>query len=196
MTTSSVKQESPLNQIDLDSLRQANNLSVEERPFQGYIILRGKADDKRFIKATTKVLKQALPLTPNTAQLTSELDVLWYGPSEWLLITPPDKAADLVDKLSAALQGIHALVTETTGGNTMLEISGSAARNLLAKGSPYDFHPTVFALGQCTQTVLAKTAATIFPVGDGASYRVIVRRSFADYLGVWLRDAAREFIPH
>jgi len=34
---------------------------------------------------------------------------------------------------------------------------------------------------------------TIAPMRDGSGFEVIIRRSFADYLGLWLQDAALVF---
>jgi len=75
----------------------------------------------------------------------------------------------------------------------ILELSGDKARALLLKGCPLDLHPSVFKPGQCAQSVLGKTSVTLWQIADAPVYRMIVRRSFADYLGHWLIDAAREF---
>ncbi|NND00446.1 MAG: sarcosine oxidase subunit gamma, partial [Gammaproteobacteria bacterium] len=119
--------------------------------------------------------------------------VLWYGPDEWLILTPPAEGEKLVDSLRDALPGVFCAVTDISGGNTIIEISGSAAAALIAKGCPLDLHPAVFHVGHCAQTVMARTNIGLAKV-NSAQYRLIVRRSFADYLGVWLLDAAREFV--
>ena len=191
---SQVKQESPLNQIDLSPLENTEVLQVKELPFKGYIIIRGEASDASFLSACRKVLGADLPVEANTKITSNGADLLWYGPNEWLVITAAEQVDEIVTGLKSALEGLHSSVVDISGGNTMLEVGGSAARDLLAKGTPFDLHASVFQLGECAQTVLAKTAATIYPVGEGDQFRLVIRRSFADYLGVWLLDAAQEFL--
>ena len=75
----------------------------------------------------------------------------------------------------------------------MLRISGENAVNLLARDCPLDLHPRVFKPGQCAQTRLAKAGMIIAPWSDGSGFEIIIRRSFADYIGLWLLDAREEF---
>jgi sarcosine oxidase subunit gamma len=74
-----------------------------------------------------------------------------------------------------------------------LELSGDKAQALLLKGCPLDLHHSVFSFGRCAQTVMAKTSMILWQTSDKPEYKLIVRRSFSDYLGLWLLDAAREF---
>jgi len=34
---------------------------------------------------------------------------------------------------------------------------------------------------------------TIAPLRDGSGFEIIIRRSFADYIGLWMQDALVEF---
>ena len=66
-------------------------------------------------------------------------------------------------------------------------------RDLLAFKRTVDLDPREFGAGRCARTGLA-TATVLHAVTDNAaSYTVIVARSFADYLGLWLARAAQ---PH
>lgn len=185
--------QSPMLEIDFGLLQmQADVLQLQELPFLGHVNLRGNPDNTEFMTAVSAVLGK-LPVAANTVTTHEPYTILWLGPDEWLIITPQDGALPLVGDLRTAIGETFAAVTDVTGGNTLIELSGSAARDLLAKGSPLDFHPSTFGLGQCAQTIMAKTAVTIYPTNAESGYRLVVRRSFADYLGVWLLDAAREF---
>jgi sarcosine oxidase subunit gamma len=64
---------------------------------------------------------------------------------------------------------------------------------LLATDCPLDLHAREFKAGQCAQTRLAKATMTLSPLADEAGFEVIIRRSFADYLLLWLQDAAVAF---
>ena len=77
-----------------------------------------------------------------------------------------------------------------------MNLRGPNSREVLAKGCTLDLHPRVFGPGQCAQSNVAMTAAVIRPLIDKegtASFDLIVRRSFADYLARWLEDASREY---
>ena len=63
----------------------------------------------------------------------------------------------------------------------------------MSKGCTVDLHPRVFGPGRCTQTHLGKAVVLIRQLDDSPSFDIIVRRSFADYLGLWLKDAALEY---
>ena len=166
---------------------------ISERPFLGHVNLRGDPADPAFTSAAEDVLGLALPAEPNTTVEAGGLLALWLGPDEWLIVTPPDAQAALVESLEAALDGIHAAVTDVTGGQTVITLGGPNARDVLAKGCPLDLHPTAFRPGDCAQTLLGKANVTLRCVDDTPSYELIVRRSFADYAALWLQDAAQEY---
>lgn len=188
-------QASPLVQIDLQQLGAATErLSITEVAFLGYVNVRGRVDNTAFVSALEGALGGALPKANNTFVTHGDFTVLWFGPDEWLVLTPQGKELELVSTLRAAFVGLFAAVTDVTGGYTAVDINGSAARDLLRKGSMIDFHSSVFVAGQCAQTLLGKTGVVICQTTDAPNYRVIFRRSFGDYLGLWLLDASREFV--
>ena len=134
-------------------------------------------------------------MEPNTVAVNGALLALWLGPDEWLVVTPPSAQTRLSESLEAALLGRHAAVTDVTGGQTVITLSGPRARDVLAKGCPLDLHPAVFKPGHCAQTLVAKANVTIRCVDDSPSFELIVRRSFAEYTALWLHDAALEYGP-
>lgn len=166
---------------------------LSERAFMGHINLRGEQSDQAFTKAVASALGVALPLEPNTVSDGQYVTALWLGPSEWLLLTAPDGQHEMAKALQKALGNISSAVTDVSGGQTIINIRGSHARDVLSKGCTLDFHPMVFGPGQCAQTNIAKATATIRKVDDSPSYDIIVRRSFADYLASWLQDAVLEY---
>lgn len=187
-----VKRESPLVQASFASgLTQATQL--REKPFLGYVNLRGLTSDEAFLNAAASVLGAGLPQTPNTVVVSGDYVVYWHGPSEWLIVAPVDGQHALAEQLRAALAGIHSAVTDVTGGLTLVEVKGEHAREILQKGCPMDLHPAEFGVGVCAQTVLAKAGMTLRMVDELPTFELIIRRSFSDYLGIWLLDAAREY---
>ncbi|MEM7359148.1 MAG: sarcosine oxidase subunit gamma family protein [Pseudomonadota bacterium] len=191
--------ESPMNEIDF-SVSEFIEVAtrITEMPFQGYLNLRGAPEDNEFLAAVEGAIGVALPLDNNTYVQHQDVTVCWLGPNEWLIICAEGQESSLIEALRAALADRFAAVTDVSGGNTMLEISGSSAEALIRKGCTLDIHSSVFKVGQCAQTLLAKATMLLYEVeGDKLTgsrrFRIVVRRSFADYLGVWLQDAAREF---
>ena len=168
-----------------------------ERPYRGLVNLRGPAGDKTFDEAVQKALGVALPSEPNSTTGQDDLRVFWLGPDEWWVVTPGDGPA-MADKLRAALAGQKAAVTDVSESRTCIHISGARARDLLSKGCPLDLHPRVFSAGRCAQSLCAKAMITLHQVADdsdggGPAYDVYVLNSFAEYLWLWLEDAAREY---
>jgi sarcosine oxidase, subunit gamma len=167
---------------------------LRERSLLGYVIVRGRLDDSSFTAAVADACGGLeLPRTPCTAVEGEGRVLCWMGPDEWMIITPPDEHHEPVSRLESQLAGVHAAVVDVTGGNTTISVSGSHAADVLAKGCPLDLHPRVFGPGACAQTHVAHASAMIRFIDDRPSFDIIVRRSFAEYLWLWLRDAAIEF---
>jgi len=166
---------------------------LRERPFLGHLNLRGDPAEAAFIEAVKGVVGFGLPLQPNTTAGNRELTALWLGPDEWLLLTPRDHQARIGQALRTALGDTFAAVIDVSDGQTMITVRGAHARDLLGKGCSLDLHPRVFGSGRCAQTLLAKVGVLIRQRDDSPSFDVIVRRSFADYLARWLKDAGQEY---
>lgn len=186
------QQQSPLVQIDLREPRGAAP-RIEEKPFLGYLNLRGRADNTGFLAATLKVLGCEPPTAPNTVIEAGDNRIYWLGPDEWLIVTPAGQQEELRQELLKALNGVFSSVVDTSSGLTMIRISGENAAELLATDCPLDLHPREFGAGQCAQTRLARAGMTLSPMTDSTGFEVIIRRSFADYLLLWLQDAAIAF---
>lgn len=134
-----------------------------------------------------------LPMQPNRVATMRELRTLWLGPDEWLVTAPAGAAPDLLGRLTRALAGRHASVTDLSASRAVIEITGAHARTLLEKGCGLDLHPREFAPGQSAQTLFAKLPVIVDQVAAAPVYRLFVRRSAALWLGEWLIDAAQEF---
>ncbi len=166
---------------------------ISERPFLGHLNLRGDPSDRAFMDGVERALGLALPVEPNTVSVGDALQALWLGPDEWLIVTPRDEQVAVADALVEALVGVFASVTDVTGGQTVVTLSGERSRDVLAKGCSLDLPPRKFGEGQCAQTLVAGANVTLRWAGPEPSYDLIVRRSFADHLVLWLHDAALEY---
>jgi len=139
----------------------AEGVRLQERAFLGHIGLRCDPRDAALTSALERVLECALPRTPNMfAVASSALKVLWLGPDEWLS-SRPDGAKPRCAGFAARAGDGFATVIELGSGQTVIEMFGVRAREIIAKGCPLDLHPRVFEAGCCAQSRLARTLVTI-----------------------------------
>jgi sarcosine oxidase subunit gamma len=188
--------ESPLTHV-LAGLRRRPRLeragvNLRERPFLGHIVLRANPADC-VSAAMTESLGVIVPSVPNTVAFGLDATVLCLGPDEWLLLTAPGCEILLADRVRNALKGVHSAIADVTSGHTVVRLSGPNAGDVLAKGCTVDIHPRVFSRGQCSQTRIAKAGVILLPADESGAFDIVVRRSFAEYLAMWLADAALEY---
>jgi sarcosine oxidase, subunit gamma len=170
----------------------AATVTMRELAFRGLVDLRLDARDRGAWAAVESALVVTLPEANRSAACTAG-SILWLGPDEFLLVTEPGRETALAVTLSAALRGRRAAVVDMTDSRTTIALSGRRARDLLAKGCGLDLHPRSFAPGHCAQSFLAKIKIALHQIDDAPTYHVIVERSVAEYLWLWLADAATEF---
>lgn len=176
----------------------SNLLRLSERPHIGKLNLRGDPRDSGFLDAVAAVLGFPVPVDPNATRTGAAATALALGPDEWLLTTPPGGEAALAAALEPALRGRHAALTDVTDAATILCVAGPRARPVLAEGCPLDLHPRAFRPGQAKQTLIARAEVILHrldrdhPAG-GPVFEIHVRRSEAEYLWLWLTDAATEY---
>jgi sarcosine oxidase subunit gamma len=170
---------------------------LNERPFLELVNLRGDTRDAAFMDAVQSVIGCRPPEQANTVVSGNGYDMMWLGPDEWLVrsATAHDAArtAPLQAKLGAALNGVFASAVDIGSGYTVLEISGTRTRDVLARGCPLDLHPKLFGEGQCAQSLYFKASMTLLPTGAD-SFDIVVRRSFADYFVKMMLDAAEPLL--
>lgn len=179
--------------VAANQARQSNAFRLRERPFLELVNLRGDVRDAAFMSAVRSVLGASVPVMPNTVTQASECDILWLGPDEWLVRSIEPRAPVLEAKLGSAFAGLFAAAVDVGSGYTVLEVSGTHVRDVLARGCPLDFHPSVLARGQCAQSHYFKASIVLVPLGSD-TYEIVVRRSFADYFCRIMLDAAAPFL--
>lgn len=118
--------------------------------------------------------------------------VLWLSPDEFLVVSETRSAEEIVDAVSAALDGTPGAVLDLSANRTTFRLEGASARAVLQKGCPLDLHPRVFGPGTAVVTTIGRVPILLWQVGE-QSYRILPRASFADFLGRWLIDAMAEF---
>jgi len=153
--------------------------------------LRGIPDESSFMTAVKTATGIDLPVTPKKVATGKGHKALWLSPDEWLLIGEGEADA-LVHRLENALTGQHVAINDVSANRTIFELSGPHGHHVLMKSSEFDFHPRVFAPGDCVQTLIAKSQAIVEQVEDDA-FHIYVRSSFSRYVGAWLAEALAEY---
>ncbi|MCU1717810.1 sarcosine oxidase subunit gamma [Pseudomonas sp. 5P_3.1_Bac2] len=187
--------ESPLYHADLASLAgkgPANpGVTLCELSLLGHLVLRGDAGDSQFVSAVEQVLGLRLP-QPLQLVSAGERSAQWLAPDEWLLIVAGGTEFELEQELRAALSGQHVSLVNVSGGQTLLELRGPKVPELLMKSTSYDVHPDNFPVGKAVGSHFAKSQLFIRHSAED-TWQLVVRRSFADYIWLWLQDASAEY---
>jgi sarcosine oxidase subunit gamma len=177
----------------ISAVRVPGVVALRDSGFFGQIDLRGDPADSSFLAEVRQVLGLDLPTNANTVAVSGDRAALWLSPDEWLIVVPFATRAQTIDDLKRALAGKHVSITDVSSNRTILELSGSKSREVLAKGCGLDLHPRAFKAGQCAQTVVARSQAVIWQMDETPTYRVLVRPSFAAYLTDFFIDAMKEY---
>jgi len=180
------------------AVSQKSRVVLRERAMLGHLILRGGAIV--LDEAVRGVLGFGLPGRPNTLTQDEggERSIQWLSPDEWLLIVPGGEEFALEGRLREALGDArdtsvkNYAIVNVSGGQTLLELEGEMARELLMKSTPYDVHPDAFPVGKGVTTVFAKANLILRRTGE-ERWELVLRRSFADYCYRWILDAGSEY---
>ena len=162
---------------------------ANEVPANGFIGLRGSLADTAFAEAVEKVLPVPLPSQPCTISVANDTRILWLSPDEWMIVVPRVRHAALLKELTSALNGTRSQVADNSGGYTEVIVLGRDAANVLS-------HCTVYNLdglkpGRIAGTTFGK--ASVYLARDGDGFRLLLRRSFADYIWRFLVRAAAPY---
>jgi sarcosine oxidase subunit gamma len=168
-----------------------NGTGIQTQTDLGHLNLRGSSSNPEFQAAVESVLQQDLPLAVNTMTI-GDHRVYCLGPNEWQIVASSDKADALAIRLREGLEKLHASVTDQSGGQVAIHVSGARVGDVLAKGCTLDLNSAEFAVGACAQSGLAKASILIGHIDAGPVFEIIVRRSFTDYVLRWLQHAAQD----
>jgi sarcosine oxidase subunit gamma len=154
--------------------------------------LRGNAEDEAFRQAAASALGVALPVQPGAVSEGAVARIVWAGPDDWFVIGPKGHAEALAAKLREALAGQHHAVTDVSSGYTVLHLSGSSVREVLAQGCPLDLHPRAFSRGSCAGSHFFKASVWLWQTEEAPAFELLVRRSFASYVWTLLERCSVE----
>ena len=167
---------------------------VERSGFSIASIVAGKGKSAAVAEAVKSAFGIDLPLTPRR-QDRDGLAFIWAGPEKWLAFSRGEGVrgeGDFAKTLSGMLAGLAA-VSDQTDGRCVIAISGSRARDVLAKGLPIDLHFRAFQPGDTALTRAAHIDLQIWQLDNPPSYEIAVLRSFGRSFWHWLTASAAEY---
>jgi len=192
--SNSIHVESPLHHAQLDRLigqSGAGGIVLHEAKLLGHLNLRGNAQDVGFLAGVQEALGMPLPITPCSSTKSELAQIMWLAPDEWLIVVDSGSEYEVEQKLRSYLKG-HFAVSDISGAQTIIELSGSNVIDLLKKSTGYDLHLDSFPVGKVIGTTFAKAGAHILRVSED-KFQLVVRRSFSDYIWLWIQQNSKEY---
>ncbi len=168
-------------------------IEMSERSDVGMIDLRGKADDKAFMKNAAAVLGVELPTDPRSSVKKGGIDILWLSIDQWLITTPLKSHDKTLSALTKKLAKNHALVCDMSDARSIIRLSGDRVREVLIKGCSFDATQPEFKPGSVRRLLFAEVAALAHFVDSNPDViDLYVFRSYANYVWEWLLQTAHE----
>ncbi|KGT72981.1 hypothetical protein MA20_47115 [Bradyrhizobium japonicum] len=162
--------------------------TLEDMGFATLVTPSGSADLGR---ATKQMIGLDLPQKGAIAQSHTHA-LAWAGAAQWLLIGRQRAGfTNLLQEFSN-----HAAVSDQSHGRAAMRISGERVRQVLAKGSMVDLHPSVFPVGATALTIFAHINVQLWRADDGPDgpvFEILVPRSMATSFWSWFTSSAGEF---
>ena len=188
---------SPLLPIADDSIVDYANVRLAERKALSAIqVLTFNGKHRDTAAAIGKALGVECSTEPGVCSSDGKTQVCWNGPNSWMIIASDEEtgraAGELLQTLQAAVGDLGAVVDQSHG-RCGLRLSGSRARQVMAKNTAIDLHPRAFGPGRCAMTSVAHMNATIVQVDDVPTYDLFVIRSLARSFAHAIEHACQEF---
>ncbi len=180
-----------------EALVDYKNLRLTERKALTAVqILSFKNRHAEAAAAIGQALGVDCPTEPGASHVDGHTQVSWNGPNSWMIVSSDEEAGrkpgELLQTLEQAI-GDLAAVVDQSHGRCCLRLSGSRARDVMAKNTALDLHPRAFGPGRCAMTSVAHMNASIVQVDDAPTYDLFVARSLARSFAHAIAQACLEF---
>ena len=171
-----------------------NGISIEERGLVGKINLRGKSNDKEFMKNVGSVLDLLLPIEPNVKVSNNNVNIIWLSPNEWLIETHIDETQKVLKILKSALNPQKTAITDVSFNRTVLRLEGEYVYTLLSKYLVINLEEVLKTNYSVAQTIFIKIPILLIRNNDGneiTSIDIHLNRSHAKYVYELLKDGCK-----
>ena len=171
-----------------------NGISIEERDGVGKINLRGKSNDKEFMKNVGSVLDLVLPIEPNVRVANNNINIIWLSPNEWLIESPKSETQKILTLLKSTLNPQKTAITDVSFNRTVLRLEGDNVFNLLSKFLVINLEEVLKNNYSVAQTIFIKIPILLIRNnGDDeiTSIDIHLNRSHAKYVYELLIDGCK-----
>ena len=160
------------------------------RPYASPVLQIGEARGFSLLQVagpakTISPITGKLPAKVGTVLQADGRTLMRTGENQFWIIGPEN------DGIAAKLNGI-AILTPLSHSRTRIVIEGAPTRDVLSKGIPLDFHPTVFKSSMFAMTGIHHTPVLVHCTNEHR-FEIYALRTFALSVYDWLTDAALEF---
>lgn len=179
-----------MSDISIVSPFQGGSHAIQPLGHFGRAILRVRVGE---VAQVSERLGISLPTVACRAQPGQELNALWQGPDEWLLMSAANMASSSgwVDTLTNKLGDAPCSLVDISHRQVALALQGSRAEEILSSECALDLSLTAFPVGMCTRTMYAKAEVVLWRTGV-ERFHIEVWRSFARYVEALLRESENE----
>jgi sarcosine oxidase subunit gamma len=164
-------------------------LSVRH-PVSIVTVMTRKGKSRAFSDALREACGFAAP-APGRSATGRRAAIHWAGFEQYYVVADGYVEGELYSMLADTLAGI-ASCADQSHGRVIVRIGGPKVRQVLAKGTPVDLHPSVFEPGHCAVTQMAHVGVHLVQTGADA-FELSVFRGFAESFWEWLTEQAEEF---
>ncbi len=180
--------DNPVIATPLDSAAfEIDGLTVEEMGFTNKINLRGDFETAAVNSGLSSLLALECDITANTFISNGTSTLFWLGPDERLLYTDSNPQS-IIDRWCG---NSNTGAVEVSDYSTVLQLSGSKVRDVIASGTPFDVHPDEFGAGQCAQTRFGNASILLSNHSELPVFQLQVRWSFAEYVFEYIKRVSR-----
>ena len=141
-----------------------------------------KGDASAVAKRLSK-LGFSVPENKNTAAEKNGQHLCWIGETQWLLLAPAEKEAQLLDSLVPHDPALDCRVVLVSDAYSFFSVRGNQADDILAIASPLDIRRINFPDNAASYTELFGIRGLVLRRQNG--YSIAVERSYADMVSVY-----------
>ncbi len=167
---------------------------VSRRADVGMVTLRGDLSSSSLRDALRDCTGCAVPDMRRIVFGDAGAASAWMSPDELLLMGPRAVATHWPARFDEGLGKAHYLAADVSDARVAFRIAGAHGRDALAKGAPVDLSAAAFGPGDFRRTRLGQVACA-FWMPDPATFDLVCFRSVADFVGLWLDNAAAGPFP-
>jgi heterotetrameric sarcosine oxidase gamma subunit len=115
--------------------------------------------------------------------------ILWCGPKNWLLIS---SKKELLNSINEKFKESDFAITDLSHSKTIIQIEGKNSKEILKKGSPFNFNELV--KNKCVNTLYNGISVTVDMIDENPEkIRLFVLRSFGESFYHSITDSSLEF---